>query len=154
MKERKHHQPKEIGLLIEIIKGSPRNLLFPPASDLEIAQVERQLGAVLPVSYKKSLLAFNGGILYQTDELFGTSDHPQFDLQSVVTMKQRMDYAPASLIPFYHSGGFYFFDLSRKNLGEYPIVSWNRDSQRVADVAESFSEWLEQIIEDNEVPSF
>lgn len=141
---------------IQVLKGSPQNILFEGATPQELDQTERALGKGLPQSYKFFLQATNGACFYQTEIIMGTKDGTEGEAaiyqESLVRVRDEMNTKlglPEFLIPFYEDGRYLFFDtrdIQNTDEGlqtdEYPIVSWDQQTKNITLVSQSFPEWL------------
>lgn len=137
--------------LLRIVEGSPQNLLFPGAPEERIAQLEQRLGNRLPMSYRRFLSLTDGALLYQVDEMFGTTDSEDELQESILKARNERIGVPVVLIPFHHSNVFHYFDTTQEKDGEYAVVKWDSKKQTAVPVAGSFAEWLQRyVIDENE----
>ena len=140
----------KIDLLLDVIANSPQNHLFPHASDVDIVDLEKKLGKKLPNSFKKFLKVTDGATLYQTEEVLGIKDDEEDMKEGIFTIKEDLSEYPDNLIPFYYSNEMNFFDANEMHDGEYKIVRWNKRQNKPEVIANSFTDWLHNIVRDNE----
>lgn len=141
-------EPINFDQLLEIIKGSLRNLLFDPATEEEIKQLEIETGIKLPPSYRKFLNLTDGAVLYESEELYGTKDAEDEVQIGISRVRSSILDLPKHLIPFHFSNTHHYFDSSVGLEGEYPVVSWNNNEKVQKPISQSFPAWLKEHVID------
>ncbi|MGI2326698.1 SMI1/KNR4 family protein [Planococcus sp. YIM B11945] len=64
----------------------------PPAEEVAIAELERQIGYQLPQDYRSFLLEYNGGWIYQFISDLGSQGGGGLKVFSLPELKERLDY--------------------------------------------------------------
>lgn len=137
-------------IILAIQETEPTHLLTHPATVEQLAQCEGEIGLRIPECYRRFLSFTNGAILYETEELLGTSrfwDHAEIIQEAYLRLKQAPVSLPATLLPFYSSGGQYFcFETGAGNAKPVPVVEWYEHSGRGKCRYESFEDWFYHVI--------
>lgn len=115
----------------------------------EIQQAERELGVVLPASYRAFLREFGwGSVAHWEVHGLGADVPPHMNFVRI-TLDERQEALPPALVPVLNDGGggLHCLDTSLLADGECPVVFWDHE-QGEAQVpnpeAESFSTWLSE----------
>jgi hypothetical protein len=96
-------------VLARLLRDESQHLLTGPASEADIAALERVLGRRLPASYRTLLACLGWGIFYDRHELFGPHSLQLHDIEFVPSLNAVLrQLAPSpgpDLLPFHRGGG-------------------------------------------------
>jgi hypothetical protein len=96
-------------VLARLARDESQHLLTGPASEADIAALERALGRRLPSSYRTLLARLGSGILYDRHELFGPHSLQLHDIEFVpsltAVLRQLGPSLGPDLLPFHRGGG-------------------------------------------------
>lgn len=134
---------------------APENCLGDGASDIELEEIERELGVSLPQSYRRFLQEF--GFTFWPDFVYGVA-HGKLPGMRVLwqTRVERHEVQPPlppHLVPFSPDGwgNHYCLDTTQLREGECPVVFWNHEAaadQTPERTHRSFTAWLAEVLEE------
>jgi hypothetical protein len=120
----------------------------PPADPEHIANLEKELGTLLPPSYREVLATANGGTFFQNVELFGSTPSEEVTDIASITRLMRQKGLPPHLIPVANSVLTVCLDTTRpdtENPGELKITLWNAHSRMLQNDERTFAKWLQDL---------
>jgi hypothetical protein len=114
---------------------------YPPATDQELSELDRQLGRPLAGSFR-NFLKITNGMQFFGEEVLSCRRGPPFECASLVGYEE---FLRARLVPFHAwgNGDFDALDVGAES-GDAPVVFCNHSPEIRVRIADSFEQWLER----------